>query len=153
MDTNYMRRLIAAGFLTAAAIALPATPIFQVVPAAHADGGIPDPQPDPAGPVGAAGVETSDGPQCSDGEVAGSGGNCVPGVMAAAPAEGGATPPELLPRTTQDITTASDNGGPSNVVPNINGEPCTGYWQSVACSEMDQDTVADHPRSTLSSSP
>lgn len=153
MNSNYMRRLLAAGFLTAAAIALPAAPLAQLAPVAYADGGIPDPQPDPAGPVGAVGVETTDGPQCSDGEVASSAGNCVPGMMAAAPSDSGATPPELLPRTTQDITTASDNGGPASVVPNINGEPCTGYWQSVACSEMDQDTVAGHPRSTLSSSP
>lgn len=43
---------------------------------------------------------------------------------------------------------------PVNMVPNINGDPCTGAWESVACYAMHFDTPpAVQPRSEISSSP
>lgn len=43
---------------------------------------------------------------------------------------------------------------PVNTVPNINGDPCTGAWESTACYAMNFDTApAVQPRSTLSASP
>ncbi|MFN8089767.1 MAG: hypothetical protein U0R81_12495 [Mycobacterium sp.] len=92
--------------------------------------------------------------ECAYGQVADpNSGDCVP-AMGGLASEGGAQPiEEPAPRLTQDITETSSTGVGANLVPNINGDPCTGYWQSVACSEMEQDNVPVHPRTTLSSSP
>ncbi|WP_445168418.1 hypothetical protein ACTXG7_03235 [Mycolicibacterium sp. Dal123E01] len=60
---------------------------------------------------------------------------------------------DLQPRTTQDVTSISDTGVGADLVPNINGTPCTGYWESAVCYEEGQDNVAVQPKSTLSSSP
>jgi hypothetical protein len=46
------------------------------------------------------------------------------------------------------------SGVGENLVPNINGYPCTGGWESAVCYAMGQDSMpAVQPRSTLSSSP
>jgi hypothetical protein len=60
---------------------------------------------------------------------------------------------DLQPRTTQDVTSTTATGVGADLVPNINGTPCTGYWESAACYETSQDEVAVQPKSTISSSP
>jgi hypothetical protein len=141
------KALVVSAFAVAATFA-PVTGIVHMVPAAHADP-IPNPEPEPVpAPQESGAVGGSD--ECGPGLDRGADGNCIP-ITASAPDETPVT--ELAPRTTQDITTSSESGEPANVVPNINGDSCTGYWQSVACYEMDQDNVAVQPRSTLSSSP
>lgn len=41
-----------------------------------------------------------------------------------------------------------------DLVPNINGTPCTGYWMSGACYAESQDRMPEVvPKSTLSDSP
>lgn len=140
-------KVLAASVFAAAAVLSPLTGMVQPVPVAHADP-VPDPAPEPIPEPqesGAIGAE-----ECTANDVRGPNGNCIP-AMASAPDEVPVT--ELAPRTTQDVTTSSSTGEPANVVPNINGDSCTGYWQSVACYEMDQDNVPVQPRSTLSSSP
>lgn len=43
---------------------------------------------------------------------------------------------------------------PLRTVPNINGDPCTGAWESTVCYAMNFDSApAVQPRSTVSSSP
>lgn len=43
---------------------------------------------------------------------------------------------------------------PLHSVPNINGDPCTGAWESTVCYAMNFDSApAVQPRSTVSSSP
>jgi hypothetical protein len=57
-------------------------------------------------------------------------------------------------RYTETETTTTASGIGADLVPNINGYPCTGYWQSMACvAEGEADMPAVQPRSTLSSSP
>lgn len=120
-------------------------------PAVHADI-VPDPEPVPEPTPG---VETVMGAgECEAHEVPDPNtGTCIPAMGAVQSTAGGETLEEPMPRTTQDITSSSTSGVGANLVPNINGDPCTGYWQSVACYEMEQDNVAVQPRSTLSSSP
>jgi hypothetical protein len=60
---------------------------------------------------------------------------------------------DLQPRTTQDLTSTVESGVGADLVPNINGTPCTGYWESAACYEASQGEVAVQPKSTISSSP
>ena len=50
--------------------------------------------------------------------------------------------------TTSTITT----GDPADLVPNINGDSCTGYWESTVCY-AEQGQAAVQPKSTISSSP
>ena len=151
-DFPLARKLVAAGMLAAALVAVPVTGGLNWSPAAHAEGGVPDPAPEPD-PQPAAQPRTGEG-ECAYVQVADpNSGDCVP-AMGGLASEGGAQPiEEPAPRLTQDITETSSTGVGANLVPNINGDPCTGYWQSVACSEMEQDNVPVHPRTTLSSSP
>lgn len=69
----------------------------------------------------------------------------------------GAAEPDLADvplRYTETETTSTTSGVGANQVPNINGYPCTGYWQSMACiAQGEADVPAVQPRSTLSSSP
>ena len=39
----------------------------------------------------------------------------------------------------------------ADLVPNINGDPCSGYWESDVC--LAENAPAVQPRSTLSTSP
>lgn len=151
-ESTLARKLFAAGMLAAALVAVPVTGGVYWSPAAHAEGGVPDPAPEPE-PQPAAQPRTGEG-ECAYGQVVDpNSGDCVP-AMGGLVSAGGAEPiEEPAPRLTQNITETSSTGVGANLVPNINGDPCTGYWQSVACSEMEQDNVPVQPRTTLSSSP
>ncbi|WP_163695060.1 hypothetical protein [Mycolicibacterium sarraceniae] len=132
--------------LTASVFAL----AVSVAPMAHAEGGVPDPGPGP-GPVASQPGGTAG---CQSGEsLDPSTGDCTPTMTAVATTNGDQAFDDLQPRTTQDITSTSDTGVGADLVPNINGTPCTGYWESVACYETSQDNVAVQPKSTISSSP
>ena len=62
--------------------------------------------------------------------------------------------PETAIEGTEVQTSTIESGLPVNLVPNINGYPCTGGWESAVCYAMGQDNMpVVQPRSTLSSSP
>jgi hypothetical protein len=133
--------------LTASACAL----AVAAAPMAHAEGGgIPDPgpAPQPAGsqPGGTAGCQSGESLDPSTG-------NCTPTMTAVATTNGDQAFDDLQPRTTQDMTSTVETGVGADLVPNINGTPCSGYWESAACYETSQDEVAVQPKSTISSSP
>lgn len=51
-------------------------------------------------------------------------------------------------------STTSSYLDPVNTVPSINGDPCTGSWESAVCYAMHFDSApAVQPRSTITSSP
>jgi len=131
--------------LTVSAFAL----TVAAAPAAHAEGGIPDPGPGPQ-PVASQPGGTGG---CQSGESLDSSGNCTPTMSAVANTQGDDAFDDLQPRTTQDMTSTSETGIGADLVPNINGDSCTGYWQSTVCYEEGQDNVPVQPKSTLSSSP
>ncbi|MGY4709593.1 hypothetical protein ACXDF8_08580 [Mycolicibacterium sp. CBM1] len=123
-------------------------------PTAHAEGegAIPAPEPVPVPAPAAAQPGGSGG--CQPGEsLEASTGNCVPTMTPIDTTGGDQAIDDLQPRTTQDVTTTSETGIAADLVPNINGTPCTGYWESAACYETSQDEVAVTPKSTISSSP
>ncbi|MCV7175999.1 hypothetical protein [Mycolicibacterium sphagni] len=124
---------------------------IAAAPLAHADGGIPSP-----GPVGPQPVASQPGGPggCPSGQsMDSSNGNCVPDMSSVGNTQGDDATGGLPTRTTQDITSASDTGVGADLVPNINGDPCSGYWESTVCYSEDQDEVAVQPKSTISSSP
>lgn len=132
-------RILIAGLLTTGAM-------LGIAPVAHAE---PVPGPEPV-PVPAPGPET-DGAGCQDGEVM-QDGNCVPDMSP--PGGGDFSAPEPPLRYTDDHTSTTQSGLPADLVPNLDGTPCTGYWMSPACYEMNQSQgPAVVPRSTISSSP
>ncbi|MCX2928905.1 hypothetical protein ORI20_01370 [Mycobacterium sp. CVI_P3] len=140
-----------AKLLTASAFAL----AVATAPMAHAEGGggggIPNPEPAP-GPEPSSHVGGPGG--CQSGESPDpSTGNCVPTMTPVTNTEGDAAMEDLQPRTTQDVTSSTESGVAADLVPNINGDSCTGYWASTVCYEEDQDNVPVQPKSTLSSSP
>ena len=147
-------KLLTASMFALAVASAPVAGLSFPLAAAHAEGGgIPDPSiPDP-GPVPAA--SSSDGSAgCQPDETFDpSNGNCVPAMTAITTTQGDQQVEELQPHTTQTITSTADTGIGADMVPNINGYPCTGYWESAACYEAGQDGVAVQPKSTLSSSP
>ncbi len=52
------------------------------------------------------------------------------------------------------VQSSSSYEDPLRTVPNINGDPCTGAWESTVCYAMNFDSApAVQPRSTVSSSP
>lgn len=56
--------------------------------------------------------------------------------------------------TSAESSTTASYVNPLTNVPNINGDPCTGAWESVVCYSMQQGNVpVVQPRSTISSSP
>lgn len=134
--------------LTASAFAL----AVSTAPLAHAEGGgIPEPGPSGPQPVasqpgGTAGCESGESLDPSTG-------NCTPTMTPVATTNGDEAFDDLQPRTTQDMSSTVETGVGADLVPNINGTPCTGYWESAACYETSQDEVAVQPKSTLSSSP
>jgi hypothetical protein len=132
--------------LTASAFAL----AVAAAPMAHAEGGIPEPGPQP-GPVASQPGGTAG---CQPGEsLDPSTGNCTPTMTPVAATNGDQAFEDLQPRTTQDLTSTVESGVGADLVPNINGTPCTGYWESAACYEASQGEVAVQPKSTISSSP
>lgn len=53
-----------------------------------------------------------------------------------------------------ESSTTTSYVNPLTNVPNINGDPCSGAWESVVCYSMQQGNVpVVQPRSTISSSP
>lgn len=139
-----------AKLLTASAFAL----AVATAPMAHAEGegGIPVPEPVPAPQPVASQPGGTGG--CQSGEsLDPSTGNCTPTMTPVATTQGGQPIDELQPRTTQSITSTTESGIAADLVPNINGTPCTGYWESAACYEASQGEVAVQPKSTISSSP
>lgn len=138
-----IRRMMAAGVLTAGVM-------MSVAPAALA-GPPPEPDPNPApAPTASADGDTAG---CADGQVM-QDGNCVP-AMSSVPDTDGGGPEESTPlRYGDDQSSTSTTGIGADLVPNINGTPCTGYWASMACeAQGEADLPAVQPRSTLSDSP
>ncbi len=137
-------RIIAAGLLGAGSM-------LGIAPAASAEP-VPGPEPVPApAPAPASGNGFAG---CQNGEVM-QDGNCVPNMTSVTSDDGQAGPmPEAPLRYTDEHTSTTQSGIPADLVPNINGTPCTGYWMSAACYAENQDGApAVVPRSTLSSSP
>jgi hypothetical protein len=132
--------------LTASAFAL----AVSTAPLAHAEG-IPEPGPGGPQPVASQPGGTAG---CQSGEsLDPATGNCTPTMTPVATTNGDDAFDDLQPRTTQDMSSTVETGVGADLVPNINGTPCTGYWESAACYETSQDEVAVQPKSTLSSSP
>lgn len=131
-----------AGLIAAAAL-LGGSPAAQ----AEGGGGVPDPGPVPV--VTEPSVSVGEG-GCQAGETRDAeNGNCVP-AMTPVGSEGAEVSRVPAPTTrTGDATTESGLG--TELVPNINGDPCTGYWESTAC--LVQQAPVVQPESTLSSSP
>jgi hypothetical protein len=136
-----LARALAAGLLSAVVA-------FLAAPAAVAE---PVPGPEPVPVPAPVPIEGTAG--CQGGEVM-QDGNCVP-TMAPVTTTGDGDDLEHVPlRYTETETTTTASGIGADLVPNINGYPCTGYWQSMACvAEGEADMPAVQPRSTLSSSP
>lgn len=145
-------KLMVASFIGLAIAAVPVTAMGLTAPVARADGNkVPSPNPVPV-PQPDTTVHGSQQPQCQDGESLNEDGNCTPTMSSLHDANEQAMQ-QLHPRTAQGLSTTTESGIASDMVPNINGYPCTGYWESVACYETSQNQVPIQPRSTLSSSP
>lgn len=116
--------------LLAASLLTAGAALFAGVPAAVA-GPLPDPEPvQPVGPID--GVPESDPAPAPNGQI---------DVSAPEVGEIGVEP--------------GPSGPPVDSVPNINGDPCTGGWESVVCyAEQQGDSpVVTQPRTSISSSP
>lgn len=137
-----IRRVLTTSVLTAGVI-------LGIAPAALAG---PPPEPTPA-PTPAT-ADASNTAKCADGEVM-QDGNCVPAMTPIQNTAGdGAQPPEAPIRITNDESSSSTSGIGADLVPNVNGTPCTGYWASMACDSQTGDQMpAVQPRTTLSDSP
>ena len=147
-------KLLTAGAFALAVAVTPAAGLLYSPPAAHAEGegGVPAPEPVPVPRPEA--QEPGNSAGCQSGEsLDPANGNCVPAMTPIATTQGDQPIEELQPRTTQDITSTTNSGLGADMVPNINGYPCTGYWISMACVETSGDEVPVQPKSTLSSSP
>lgn len=133
MFTDILGRaaLLSAGLVTAAVLA---------APAAYAEGapGEPFPVPSPGG----GGMTETAGNGCQGGEVRVDG-NCVPG---------NAAPGTEVTGTEQESRTTEAWVNPVDNVPNINGDPCEGAWESTVCY-AEGNVAPVHPHSELSSSP
>lgn len=135
-------RFVATGLLTAGVM-------LGVAPAALAEG---VPVPDPV-PVPAPAPEQSGAAGCQGGQVM-QDGNCVPAMSPVGTQGAEADPADVPLRYTETESSTTTSGIGSNLVPNINGYPCTGYWQSMACvAQGEADMPMVQPRSTLSDSP
>lgn len=138
-----LRRLVTAGVLTAGVM-------LSIAPASLA---LPPPNPDP-GPAPAPAIPAvGDTASCANGEVV-QDGNCVP-AMSTVPDTAGGGAEEAVPLRINETESSSVTSGiGADLVPNINGTPCTGYWSSMACEAQSQsDQPAVQPRTTLSTSP
>jgi hypothetical protein len=123
--------------------------MLSIAPAALAEP-VPNPDPVPAPTPGAIGGPAG----CQGGEVM-QDGNCVPNMTAVTTDEDaeGAVPEAPL-RLSDEHTSTTQSGLPMDLVPNINGTPCTGYWMSTACYAQGFNSgPAVVPKSTLSDSP
>ena len=129
------------------AAALLAAGALSTTPAVWAE---PLPGPNPIPVPGPGGYEQGGG--CVAGEVM-ENGSCVSPVVS--PATGGETRVAAPTVGGGAVTTTTNSSlDPMHTVPNLNGDPCTGQWESTACYAMNFDSApAVQPRSTLSSSP
>ncbi|WP_059016689.1 hypothetical protein [Mycobacterium sp. M26] len=151
----------AATLLTAGAFALavavaPAVGILYAAPPALAEGegGVPEPQPVPVPAPQADQPGNSAG--CQSGEsLDPSTGNCVPTMTPLETTQGDQPQPDQAPPPQTGAETSTVvTGDPANLVPNLNGYPCTGYWESAACYAVSQtEGPPVEPKSTISSSP
>lgn len=124
--------------------------MLSIAPAALA-APVPDPDPGPGVPAPAPAESGSAG--CQGDEVM-QDGNCVPAMTSLGSTAGGGDPAHTPLRYTESETSTTQSGLPVDLVPNINGESCTGYWMSAACYAQTFNTgPAVVPRSTLSTSP
>ncbi len=151
-SSSVARKMLAAGVLAAAVVAAPLATVAYQSPVAHAEGGgVPDPMPVPE--PAPAPEHQSVGNPCQFGEVVDQNtGDCIAATTPMESTAGGQVEGSA-PRTTQDETTSINTGVPANQVPNINGDPCTGSWESVVCSEEGQTNVVVQPHTSISSSP
>ena len=124
VDISRRATLLTAGLLAAAALASPS---------ASAEGGVPG---DPF-PVPTPGMSDSSGNGCQGGEVRVDG-NCIPAV-------GGMSSGEES-HTTDSFANPVDN------MPSINGDPCSGAWESTVCY-AEGNVAPVQPHSELSASP
>lgn len=128
--------------LLTAGVMLSIAPAALAAPVPEPDPGVTAPAPIDSGTAG-----------CQGGEVM-QDGNCVPAMTPVGSTAGGDDPADTPLRYTESETTTIQSGLPVDLVPNINGESCTGYWQSGACYAQNFNTgPAVVPRSTLSTSP
>jgi len=145
-------KLLTAGAFALAVAVAPAAGFMYAAPVAHAEGegGVPEPVPAPVPEPQA--QEPGNSAGCQPGEsLDPSNGNCVP-TMTPIPAGTGEAPILQAPaRTTGETTSTFNTGEPADLVPNINGDPCSGYWESAVC--LTENAPAVQPRSTISSSP
>lgn len=145
MSVRY--RILTAG-LVATGMMLGIAPVALAGPMAL-DNPVPGPEPEPT-PAAAPGPDTS---LCQDGEVMHNG-NCVPKMTPTSADVGEAAIPEAPLRVTNDQTSSTESGVPADLVPSLDGSPCTGYWMSGACYAESLDPGGPvTPKSTLSSSP
>lgn len=126
--------------------------LLSGAPAALANG-VPSPEPVPV-PEPSSGTVSSGEGGCQAGQAMVDG-NCVPAMTGQPSTAGGQGSTEFPQRTSQvESSSSTSYTDPAYMAPNINGDPCTGYWESVACYAMNFDTAeAVQPRSSLSSSP
>ncbi|MGI9124490.1 MAG: hypothetical protein ACR2JM_07025 [Mycobacterium sp.] len=134
------RRVLTAGLLAAGVM-------LGIAPAASAEG-IPNPDPAPMPDMGSgAGL-------CQDGEVM-QDGNCVPAMSPVGSDAAAVAPQPAVTGIGPESSSTTSYSDPAYSVPNINGDPCTGAWESTACYAMNMGDSgpAVVPHSTLSSSP
>lgn len=138
--TGAASALLVAGALLSGAPAVLAAPV-------------PSPEPVPVPEPSSGAVSSGEG-GCQAGEAMVDG-NCVPAMTEQPSTAGGQGSTEFPERTSQVQSSSSTSyTDPAHMVPNLNGDPCTGYWESTACYAMNFDTAeAVQPRSSLSSSP
>lgn len=148
-STRVAKLLAASAFAIVAAVT-PAAGFLYSAPVAHAEGGVPDPgpvtvpQPDVQQPGSTGGCQSGESLNPDNG-------NCEPTMS---PVPTGNEDAAVMPPTsaTGDTTRTIDSGEPADLVPNINGDSCTGYWESTVCY-AEQGQAAVQPKSTISSSP
>jgi hypothetical protein len=141
-------KLLTASVFAAAVAVAPAAAFLSVPPTAHA---APVPDPGPA-PEPQPAIDSPSTAACQSGETLdASTGNCIPTMTPIVTDNGDQPVPLTPPPRTGDTTSTSYTGEPADLVPNINGDPCTGYWESTVC--LTENAPAVRPHSTLSTSP
>jgi len=151
-ESSRAAKLLTASVFALAVAVAPTAGFLATSPAAHAEGGgVPNPAPVPVPQPEA--EQPGDSGGCQPGEtIDPQNGNCLP-AMSAVPDTADAGPiSQAPPSDTGETTSTFDTGIGADLVPNINGDSCTGYWESTVCY-AEQGQAAVQPRSTISSSP
>ena len=153
INSSRVTKLVATGVFALAVAVTPAVGFLYAAPTAHAEGsgGVPNPEPAPVPDIQT--QPSGDSSGCQAGEsLDPANGNCIP-TMSPIPAGAGEAPTDQAPASTTGETTSTfETGIAADLVPNINGDSCTGYWESTVCY-AEQGQAAVQPRSTISSSP